>query len=378
MIVVTPNLVAALELDTRAAPYLEEKSPTTNPSGDDFMSIRKITAGAVVLPAAVLGLTAALALGTVSTASADADHVSAHGDSEHGYSGHGQDSSGPSDHEQAAMQKAAPKPAKGPSTFLAAELSGDQEVPTPNGPAVGDQDGKATALVEIKGDRIIFALQWKGIAAPTLGHIHEGQAGVNGGVKVPLFATAMPATVSATAGTLSVTDAKLAQDIRTNPAGFYVNLHTAEFPGGAVRGQLKPVGKRINPLQIVHGGKLRALASGAQEVPPADGKAVGDPDGFAVAFLQPKDNAISYSLAWVNIGAPTLGHLHQGQFGQNGPVKVNLFTTAIPQNIFAVSGTVNDVDPAIINEIHSDPTGFYANLHSEEFPGGAVRGQLLG
>lgn len=377
MIVVTGNPVATLELDTRLSTYLESKSPTTNPSGDDFMSIRKITAGAVVLPAAVLGLTATLALGTVSTASADADHVSAHGDSGHGYSGHGQGSSGPSDNRQAALQKATPKPAKGPSTFLTAELTGDQEVPTPSGPAVGDRDGKAIALVELKGDRVIFALQWKDIAAPTLGHIHEGQAGVNGGVKVPLFTTAMPATVTAAAGTLSITDAKLVQDIRTNPAGFYVNLHTAEFPGGAVRGQLKPVGKRINPLQIIRGGKLRALANGDQEVPPADGKAVNDPDGFAAAFLQPKGNAVDYSVAWVNIGAPALGHLHQGQFGQNGPVKVSLFTTAVPQNIFAVSGTANDVDPAITSEIRSNPTGFYANLHTEEFPGGAVRGQLL-
>jgi len=340
------------------------------------MSIRKITAGTVVLPAAVLGLTATLALGTASTASATPGHVSGYGNAEHSDSEHG--GSGHSNLGQPAQGKAAPKPAKGPATFLTAELTGDQEVPAPNGPAVGDKDGKATALVEIKGDRIIFALQWKGIAAPTLGHIHEGPAGVNGAVKVPLFTTAMPATVTAAAGTLEVTDAKLAQDIRTNPAGFYVNLHTAEFPGGAVRGQLKPVGKRINPLQILHGSKLRALANGHQEVPSADGKAVGDRDGFAAAFLQLKGTSVDYSLAWVNIGAPTLGHLHQAQFGQNGPVKIGLFTTPIPQNIFAVSGTVNDVDPATTDEVRTNPTGFYANLHTEEFPGGGVRGQFLG
>jgi hypothetical protein len=331
------------------------------------MSIRKFAASAVVLPAAVLGITATLALGTVSTASA----APGHGDSGHGNSEH-------SNLGQPAKDGKAPKPARGPSTFLSAELTGDQEVPLPNGPAVGDQDGKATALVEIKGDRVIFALRWTGIAAPTLGHIHEGRAGVNGAVKVPLFGTAMPDTVTAAAGTLSVTDPKLAQDIRTNPSGFYVNLHTADFPGGAVRGQLKPTGKRINPLQIIRGGKLRALANGQQEVPPADGKAVGDPDGFAAAFLQLKGAAVDYSLAWVNIGAPTLAHVHQAPFGQNGPVKVNLFTTQVPQTIFAVSGTTNGVDQATINEIRSNPTGFYANLHSTEFPGGAVRGQFLG
>jgi CHRD domain len=325
------------------------------------MSIRKLTAGRVVLSAAVLGAAGALALGTVSTASANPGHGSGHGNSG-----------------QPVAANLAPKPAKGPSTFLAAELTGDQEVPTPNGPAVGDADGKATALVEVKGDRVTFALRWKGIAAPTLGHIHEGKAGVNGGVKVALFGSAMPATVTAAAGAVSVTDAKLAQDIRTDPAKFYVNLHSAEFPGGAVRGQLKPAGKRINPLEIIRGGKLRALANGAQEVPSAEGKAVGDPDGFGVSFLQPKGSSVDYSLAWVNIGAPTLGHVHQGRFGQNGPVKVTLFATPIPQNIFAVSGTVDELDPALTNEIRHNPSGFYSNLHTEEFPGGAVRGQLFG
>jgi hypothetical protein len=375
--VATLNPAAPAELDAGAAPYEELKSPTTNHRETGFMSIRKITAGAAVLPAAVLGLTAALALGAASTASATTPvHVSGHGDAGHGSSGHS--GSGYGDPGQPAQGKATPQPAKGPSMFLTAELSGDQEVPTPNGPAVGDKDGKATALVEVKGDRVIFALQWKGIGAPTLGHIHEGAVGVNGGVKVPLFTTAMPETVSAAAGALEVTDAKLVQDIRTNPAGFYVNLHTAEFPGGAVRGQLKPTGKRINPLQIIRGGKLRALANGYQEVPSAEGKAVNDPNGFAAAFVQVKGTAVDYSLAWVNIGAPILGHLHQGQFGQNGAVKVGLFTTAVPQNIFAVSGTVSDVDPATTNEIRSNPTGFYVNLHTEEFPGGAVRGQFLG
>jgi hypothetical protein len=328
------------------------------------MSTSKLTTGGhrrAMLSAVVLGTAGALALALASTAAA-----------EPGHGGHGGSGQPP------APATAAPRPAKGPSTFLTAELTGDQEVPVPNGPAVADNDGSATALVQIKGDRVTFALRWKGIAAPSLGHIHEGKAGVNGGVKVGLFGTAMPATVTAAAGQVTVNDAQLAQDLRRNPSGFYVNLHTAEFPGGAVRGQLKPATRRTNPLEIIRGGKLRAPANGDQEVPAADGKAVGDPDGFAVSFLQPKGDTVDYSLAWVNIGAPTLGHVHQGRFGQNGPVKVNLFTTPMPATVFAASGTVNEVEPGVASQLRRDPTGFYANLHTAEFPGGAVRGQFLG
>ncbi|MER5176960.1 CHRD domain-containing protein [Streptomyces sp. NPDC002896] len=264
-----------------------------------------------------------------------------------------------------------------PAVSLIARLSGDQEVPTQGGPAVGDKDGNAVALVKIKGDRITFALTWNGIEAPTLGHIHQGAAGTNGDVKVGLFTTPMPSTVQSAAGQTTVTDAALAEKLRTDPTGFYVNLHTKEFPGGAVRGQLRPLAKPVNPLSIIRGGKLRALADGGQEVPTGDPKRVGDPDGHSITFLYPESGRVGYSLAWVNIGAPLAGHIHQGALGRNGDVKIPLFVSAVPKNIFAISGTVSVPDPSVISGIKKNPTGFYSNLHTEEFPDGAVRGQLF-
>lgn len=275
---------------------------------------------------------------------------------------------------------ASPPPAVSPNepaVSLIAQLSGDQEVPVKDGPAVGDPDGKAVALVKVKGNRITFALSWNGIDRPTLGHIHQGATGTNGDVKVGLFTTPMPSTVQSAAGQTSVTDAALARQLRTDPADFYVNLHTKEFPGGAVRGQLRPLAKPVNPLSIIRGGKLRALADGGQEVPTGDPKRVGDPDGHAVTFLYPGSSRVGYSVAWVNIGEPLAGHVHQGTLGRNGDVKIPLFVTPVPQNIFAISGTVSVQDPSVLAQIKKSPTGFYANLHTEEFPDGAVRGQLF-
>src|SRR5436305_4960581 len=260
--------------------------------------------------------------------------------------------------------------------FLEAHLDGRQEVQVPGKPPVGDPKGSATGLIRVQGNRVTFAFSWKGISAPTLGHIHQGVAGVNGDVKVPLFATPMPETATSAAGVLTVSDPAIADAIRANPAGFYLNLHTKEFPGGAVRGQLTRLDHPADLLGLLHGGVLKAFLSGDQEVPVAGGPAVGDPTGRAVAHINAHDTQVNYSFAWLGI-APTLGHIHKGVFGVNGPVVVPLFASAVPATRVAISGTVTGVDPALVSDISAHPSAYYTNLHTAQFPGGAVRGQLF-
>ena len=260
--------------------------------------------------------------------------------------------------------------------FLEAKLAGSNEVQVPGKPPVGDPKGSATGIVRVQGDRVTYAFSWKGISAPTLGHIHQGVAGVNGDVKVPLFATPMPDTATAAAGVLTVSDPAIADALRANPSGFYLNLHTKEFPGGAVRGQLTRLDHPVDLLDLLQGGGEKAFLSGDQEVPVAGGPAVGDPTGRAVAFIRAHDTEVGYSFAWLGI-TPTLGHIHKAPFGVNGPVVVPLFTTPIPSTVVAISGTVTGVDPALVKDIAAHPASFYTNLHTAQFPGGAVRGQLF-
>lgn len=135
---------------------------------------------------------------------------------------------------------------RGKAVYFAASLNGANEVPVANGPAVGDKDGRAVEFLKIQGNQVSFAMKWKGIAPPTAAHIHLGAAGGNGGVKIPFFAEKLPDSVYSVTGSVTVNDAKLLSDLRTNPAGFYANLHTAEFPGGAVRGQLHKLSSSID------------------------------------------------------------------------------------------------------------------------------------
>jgi hypothetical protein len=269
-----------------------------------------------------------------------------------------------------------PVPVNAPVSYFSAQLSGKDEVPGTAGP-VGAPAGKGLALVKIKGDRVSFAISYSGITAPTAGHLHTGVKGANGAVKAELFTTPIPATVTAAAGAITLNDPTLAQTIRTNPASFYVNLHTAQFTGGAIRGQLAPLRRAVDVMSIVHAGGFRSFADGCNEVR-VPGKTVGDPDGHALGLIRAKNTTVDYALSWVNIAAPSAGHIHQGKKGVNGDVKVPLFATSMPTTLFAAAGTVPAQDPKLITQIRKNPRGFYLNIHTAEFPDGAVRDQLRG
>ncbi|GLF93513.1 CHRD domain-containing protein [Streptomyces yaizuensis] len=267
-------------------------------------------------------------------------------------------------------------PRAGVVTFVV-RATGDQEVPTPGGPAVNDPDARADGFIQIRGDRITYALRWKG-TVPSLGHIHQGAAGTNGPLKAMLFGSAMPDSVSRAAGHVTETNAPLAAAIRENPGGYYVNLHSAEYPGGAARGRLKPAKGNSDPLGILRSGPLTALSNGEQEVPKTDASKVGDPDGHALTTLDPRGTRVGYSLAWSRIQAPTLGHVHRGAFGTNGEVVLDFFDRPVPDGVFAVAGRLTGQNPATLQRIRANPGDYYSNLHNPEYADGAVRGQFVG
>jgi hypothetical protein len=114
---------------------------------------------------------------------------------------------------------------------LTATLLGENEVP----PA--DPDGSGTAVITLNSGRgvVCFEISVANIALPATGaHIHEGEVGVNG----PIVVVLTPPDESGTSSGCVEADRGLIKDIRKNPAGYYVNVHTTEFPGGAIRDQL--------------------------------------------------------------------------------------------------------------------------------------------
>ena len=109
-----------------------------------------------------------------------------------------------------------------------ATLSGETEVPP------GDPDGSGSTQMSVRGGQLCFTATVSEVADITAAHIHRGGPGVAGPVVVPLFAEGgLPS-----GETCVDAEAAVLEEIRANPSGFYANFHNAEFPGGAVRGQL--------------------------------------------------------------------------------------------------------------------------------------------
>jgi CHRD domain-containing protein len=125
--------------------------------------------------------------------------------------------------------------ATGDDDRLIARLTGAEEVPGP-----GDDDGSGRAVIELGEDEVCFTVRWKNIASPTAAHIHVGEAGVAGDIVVGLFmgTTPLPETISRVGGCVAA-DPAVIDAIEDNPSGYYVNVHNADFPGGAIRGQLE-------------------------------------------------------------------------------------------------------------------------------------------
>jgi len=112
-----------------------------------------------------------------------------------------------------------------------------QEV-TATPPWQGDADGTGQALITVNlGQReICWETSASNITLPaTASHIHKAAPGIRGAIVVPLSAPGAGGTAN---GCASGLDPELVKDILTNPAAYYVNVHTSDYPAGAVRGQL--------------------------------------------------------------------------------------------------------------------------------------------
>lgn len=117
-------------------------------------------------------------------------------------------------------------------------LTGAQETVPPG----GDLDGTGQGQVKIKGKTGEVCIKFKkiqNIGPATAAHIHQAPAGSDGPIVVFAATPAQAGKKYQKSGkACSIPSAALVTQLQNNPSGFYLNVHTGAFPGGAIRGQL--------------------------------------------------------------------------------------------------------------------------------------------
>ena len=188
--------------------------------------------------------------------------------------------------------------------------------------------------------------------AATAAHIHSGDAGSNGPVVID-FGTPSGNNFSGTI-MLNATQA----DLLKNNSPAYVNVHSTNFPGGVIRGQVESTLAFAMDIPLV----------GTNEVPSVTTTATG------VATLRMTADKKLYSKIVVTSleanDTLTLGHIHKAAAGVNGSVIVDLIPAATD---FGVLKTFTLTD-ALYNDVLTSQV--YVNVHSKRKPSGIVRGQI--
>lgn len=154
----------------------------------------------------------------------------------------------------------------------------------------------------------------------------------------------------------------LGDAIATKPHLHYVNVHTSQFPGGEVRGQLVPI-----DTVMTFAGDLR----GAREVPPVTTTATG---AFVIT-LDP-NNMLTWEVNTVGLQNANAAHIHRGPAGVSGDVEIGFAGSA---SDFIDGKRLRGSSPipaALADAIRANPAGFYVNVHTAANPAGEIRGQL--
>jgi hypothetical protein len=112
---------------------------------------------------------------------------------------------------------------------------------------------------------------------------------------------------------------------------------------------------------------LTTTMLGSNEVP----KGAPHGSGKAVITLNAGTRKVCWTFSNIKgISKVTASHIHKAPKGRAGPIVVLFFSGALK-----TKGCVKAAK-SIITAIEKHPSGYYVNIHTVKYPGGAIRGQL--
>jgi hypothetical protein len=194
-----------------------------------------------------------------------------------------------------------------------------------------------------------------GITA-TLAHIHSGIAGTNGPVIVNFVRSGSDANRwdAEAGGTLT------ADQVNALLAGqLYVNVHSAAFPGGEIRGQIRPQGIAVAVADL----------AGSNVVPPVANSATG----IAAMTVNETANTATVHVQTTAVDDATEAHVHNAPAGENAsaPLFSLMKDPAVASHWLLEGQAVTRADR---DALAADR--LYVDVHTPTALAGALRGQL--
>ncbi len=229
--------------------------------------------------------------------------------------------------------------------ILSAVINEAQEVPASGSAATGSMIGTYNTTTNV----LSYIISYSGLT-PTAMHFHgNAAAGANAGVKAGI--TVVPSPISGTVMVAEVDEAAVLGGM------WYINIHTAAFPGGEIRGQVAAA--------IITTYSLSATINAAQEVPTNASTATGSMTGH----YDNSTNILSYNIPYSGLGTVTAMHFHgNAAAGSNAGVKAGITVAASP--------VIGNVTIAKVDEAAMLAGMWYINIHTSAFAGGEIRGQM--
>ena len=121
------------------------------------------------------------------------------------------------------------------------------------------------------------------------------------------------------------------------------------------------------------GGNFDISLSGGAEVCEDESACGGEGSGSAELEINSDRNEVCYEIELEGVENVSAAHIHAAPEGEAGDVVVDL---QYEGDDAGGDACVDDIDESVLEDISEEPERHYVNVHSEDYPDGAVRGQL--
>ncbi len=228
--------------------------------------------------------------------------------------------------------------------------------------------GRASVNFGMKGDTAIIRVATNLSNKIASAHLHTGKAGQSGGVILDLSgliatdSSSIVGGVSISALTWTTLMAALLND------SIYLNIHTAAFPGGEIRGQVRTTKTLrfdawMNPAAIIAGGGSLAKASTGY--------------GISTLWINNTMDTLKYSVFFKGLSSnANAAHFHNAEANASGPVvKPVTITGNTISGIWTKTDVTNPLTNALISQLIEG--GLYLVIHTDSNANGELRGQVV-